>query len=122
MAGLEGFREPVLNPRVVAILESNKPGFDYLTWIVYPILFLIALAVIVLVGVLIIRKIRKNSFSPEFKNLINRGNLALKNKDLPLASKIYLDMKKMSEKSLDKKMAVACLDFFNKIMSLRRNL
>jgi len=122
MVDLQDFREPVLNSQVVAALESNKPGFDYITWIVYPLLFLIALTVIVLVVIFIIKKIRKNSFSPEFKDLIIRGEIALKNKDLPLASKLYLDMKKMSEKTLDKKMAVISLDFFKKVLAMKEML
>ena len=122
MVGLDGFQEPVLNPQVVAILESNKPGFDYLTWIVYPLIALIFLILIIILIIVIAKKIKSNAVPEDFKLLIKNGEQAINNKDFNSAEKIYNQMKKKSEDNQNKKMASTSLDLYNKIMRMKENL
>jgi len=120
---LDSFQEPILTPEVVEILESNKPGFDYLTWVIYPILVLIALVVIILVVVFIVRKIKNNSLSPEFKNLVKECEAFLNRKDFSSAKKIYIRMRDMCNRNeTDKKMRNVTLDFYNKIIAGEKNV
>lgn len=121
--GLEGFQEPVLNPTLIPILESNKTsGFDFMFWIVYPLVILIFLILIIIIIIVVVKKIKANALPEDFKLLIKNGEQAIRNKDFNSAEKIYNQMKKKSEDNQNKKMASASLDLYKKIIDMKRNL
>jgi hypothetical protein len=116
MVGFENFVEPVLKPEVVSILEMNKStGFNYLIWIIYPL----AIVLILAIAFFIIRFFARRSTLPlGFRELIDRGNISLKNKDVESAKKVYAQMKRMSEEKPNREMSLASLDFYSRLVKL----
>jgi len=115
MVSFDDFVEPTLSSKLVDSLNSSiSKGFNFnLTWILIGV-FILVLFIFVIVLVY------KLSLPSEFRMLLKKGNAFLKEKDLIGAKKVYVDMKKMSEERMKKRMFSESLKFYNQTMDLEK--